>query len=170
MRKADTDITIKSVSHRYHFGGFHCGIPSINQYLLSALSQARRTERIYVALNESKTISGFYALSACSIEFEDEDYSLGTSRTHFAARIMALAVDRRMTDHGIARLLLGHALRKIHSVILEHDLNIDVVLCDTPNPRAKAFYLHYGFIALPGMAKAVFMPIRSLDHYLGSPQ
>ena len=112
MRTPRAGISIKPISRRYHGDGFHCGKQDFNQYLQAALSSTRRTERIYVALDESKSIVGFYALSACSIEFDDEDYTQGILHPYFAARIMVLAVDRCMTDQGIARLLLGHDLQR----------------------------------------------------------
>jgi len=164
--KANNLISIKAINRRYHGEAFHCSHQDFNDYLQATLYQSRRTERVYVAIDESKNIVGYYALTACSIEFDDHDVMETDDKPMIAARIMALAVDRRMSDRGIARQLLGHAIMTVYQVIKRDTLDINVILCDTPNSRGKSFYLHYGFMALPGTQKAVFLPVDSISHLI----
>ena len=74
--------------------------------------------------------------------------------------IVSLGVDQRFEKRGLGKILLIEALMRIYEVS-KHTGGVGVIV-DASNPKAEAFYQHFGFSQIPNQPKRYFLAIQQL--------
>ncbi len=142
-------------------GPFECGNADLNQYPKTRLNQQmRRCVTVgYVLADAAGRIAGYVTLSngeiAVGVIPEGEGFSLRVPLP--TTLIGRLAVDREYQGHGLGADLLVHAIRvavetatKVASAVIE---------VDALDERARRFYEHFGFAALPDDTLHLYLPM-----------
>ena len=129
---------------RHDRSGFDCGIPLLNDWLSTKVSQFEKKDlaRTYVLIEVGSTlVKGYYSLSNHTVSFE----SLPTDQEKDLPRIEMpvvligrLAVDRSVQGQKLGEFLLVDALRR--SEYLAAKIGIRAVEIDAINQTAKRFY------------------------------
>lgn len=157
-------LRIEPIGRQHRRENFDCGEPTLNEYLLRYARQnhINSIAKAFVAIDEGKQVHGYYTLSAASVEFAElpEAYKKRLPR-YPAARIGRLAVDMGLHGKGLGEYLLIDALQRVLGAADE--IGVKIVLVDTLNKRAKAFYSHYGFSELPEHPMTLFLPIETIE-------
>jgi len=158
-------LRIEPISKSHLRKDFNCTRPSLNEYLQQFARQndERNIAKTFVGVDDNNRVLGYYSLSATSIEFEELPEDLAKRLPCYpipGAVIGRLAVDSSVEGQGLgARLLIG-ALQRI--LAASDEMAIKVVLVDAFDESAKDFYLHFGFIELPGHDLKLFLPIETI--------
>ncbi len=141
---------------------FRCGEDALDRYFQSQATQdiRRRVANCFVAVEIlTSQIAGYYTLSAASLPLVDlppeETKRLPRYPTLPAVRIGRLAVDHRFQKRGLGAALLADAARRT----LQAPPAVFALLVDAKNDRAVAFYERYGFRALAGQPRTLFLPV-----------
>ena len=160
-------FTIEALARHHDRSRFRCGSEALDRYLLRQASQdaRRNVSRVFVAVPDAPPeVAGFYTLSAGSVERETLPQSAMRRLPRYpvpVALLGRLAVDRRWRGQGLGSALLIDALRRVCHA--SEALAVYAVVVDAKDERAQAFYERFGFIALPGAARRLFLPMRTLD-------
>ena len=134
---------------------FDCGVPALNDYLArqAALDMQRKASGCWVITAQagSKTVLGYYTLSAEAIEAVDLpempkaiSKKLPRYRRFGAALLGRLAVDQSQQGQGIGELLLMDAFYRC----LVMDIPVVVIVVDPKDLKAAAWYERFGFTPL----------------------
>lgn len=163
------ELRIEPISKSHNRQDFNSSRSSLNEYLKKHARQndVKNIAKTYIAANAENKILGYYSLSTSSIEFEELPEGFAKQLPHYpvpAALIARLAVDSRVEGQGLGPRLLIEALQQILSV--SNEMAIKVVLVDAIDEEAKGFYLHFGFIELPGHDLKLFLPIETIEQLL----
>ncbi len=150
------------LSDRHDRTAFRCGEEALDRYFREQATQdiRRRVANCFVAVEVATgQVAAYYTLSAASVAFVDlpPDQSKRLPRYPAlpAARIGRLAVDERFQGIGLGAALLANAARRT----LQADAAVFTLLVDAKNDRAAAFYQKYGFRALVGHPRTLFLPL-----------
>ena len=160
-------FTIEALARHHDRSRFCCGSDALDRYLRRQASQdaRRNVSRVFVAVPDAlEEVAGFYTLSAGSVERETLPESAMKRLPRYpvpVALLGRLGVDRRWSGQGLGSALLLDALRRV--LHASNALAVYAVVVDAKDERAQAFYEHFGFIALPGTARRLFLPIRTLE-------
>lgn len=153
---------------RAHFG---CGEPALDEYLSNFARQNHESgvARTFVAVREAELsrILGYYSLALGSIDRADLPQAAARRFPNFplpVARLARLAVDRTQQGNGIGAGLLFDALSRCLRVA--EDVGIAAVMIDAKHEKAKAFYSHYEFDALPDQPLSLWLPLPALRRLL----
>ena len=162
-------LRIEPISKLHNRKNFKCNNKSLTQYLhrYARQNDANNIAKTFVAVDDENMVLGYYSLSTSSIEFEDLPEELAKRLPHYpipAALIAKLAVDSNIDGQGLGSRLLIEALQNILSV--SEAMAIKVVLVDAIDKEAKGYYLHFGFIELPGKDLKLFLPIETIIQLL----
>jgi len=163
-------LRIEPISKSHNRQEFKCKKHSLTEYLLrhARRNDEKNISKTFVAVNNENRILAYYSLCTSSIEFEELPDNLSRKLPRYpvpAALITRLAVESSLEGHGLGPELLVDALKQILSV--SKKLAIKVVLVDAIDEEAKGFYLHYGFIELPGHDLKLFLPIETIAQLFG---
>ena len=164
MKDRIRSIRIEPLNKNHKRKDFICGKPELDNYLQRFARQNDRKNiaKCFVAV-DGDVVLAYYTLSSSSVEFEAVPENLSKQLPHYpvpAALIGKLAVDQRTAGLRLGEKCLIDALQRTVSVA--DDMAIKVLLVDALDDNARAFYLHYGFIELPGQARKLFLPIETI--------
>jgi ribosomal protein S18 acetylase RimI-like enzyme len=141
---------------------FRCGEEALDRYFQTQATQdiRRRIANCFVALEAaSGQVAAYYTLSAASIPFVDIPPEVSKRLPRYptlpAVRIGRLAVDKRFQGRGLGATLLANALTRV----IQADATAYALVVDAKNERAVAFYQRYGFRALTGKPRTLFLPV-----------
>ena len=81
-----------------------------------------------------------------------------TSVSGFVVNSALDAASHLIREH--ERLVLDALRRLLHA---SDALAVYAVVVNAKDERAQAFYEHFGFIALPGATRRLFLPVRTLE-------
>lgn len=156
---------VEPISKQHHRHAFHCGTPSLDTYLQRYARQndERNIAKTFVATNDQHNIIGYYSLCTASIEFDALPEDIRKRLPAYpvpAALIAKLVVDESVRGQGLGAKLLINALQRI--VTASNEVAIKAVLVDALDDHARDFYLHFGFILLPGQDYKLFLPIETV--------
>ena len=160
-------FTIEALARHHDRSRFRCGSEALDRYLRRQASQdaRRKVSRVFVAVPDTPAeVAGFYTLSAGSVERETLPQSVMRRLPRYpvpVALLGRLAVDRRWRGQGLGSALLIDALRRVCHA--SEALAVYAVVVDAKDERAQAFYERFGFIALPGAVRRLFLPMRTLE-------
>ena len=160
-------LIFEKISRNVNRDGFDCGVPSLNEYLKRyALQNLRKNVGVTIVATsdeDRKRVLGYYSVSMAQVEFDQmpEDLAKGLPRYPVPAmRLGRLAVDVSTRGMGVGAELLRDALMR--AVGLSREVGTSVVLVDAIDDKAKAFYLHYGFIPLQDIPLTLVLPIATI--------
>lgn len=134
-------------------------------WIVTCIARQNDTKNIakcFVAV-DSDLVLADYTLSVSGIEFESVHDTETKQLLHYpvpAALIGKLAVDQRARGTRPGEKCLIDALQRTAS--MADDMAIKVLLVDALDDDARAFYLHFGFIELPGQPRKLFLPIETI--------
>ena len=160
-------FTIEALARHHDRSRFRCGSDPLDHYLRHQASQdaRRNVSRVFVAMPDAlQEVAAFYTLSAGSVERETLPQSAMKRLPRYpvlVALLGRLAVDRRWHGQGLGSALLIDALRRVRRA--SETLAVYAVVVDAKDERAQPFYEHFGFIVLPGAARRLFLPLRTLE-------
>ena len=145
---------------------FHCGNPSLDEYIGRYASQdvRRNVARIFVATpeNDPHRLAGFFALSAGSVSCSDLPESLAKRLPRYpvpVALIGRLAVAKDFQGKGLGSILLADACQKVARA--STTLAVAGIVVEAKNDAAANFYRHFGFQDLPGQAARLLLPAKA---------
>ncbi|MEK7736940.1 MAG: GNAT family N-acetyltransferase [Pseudomonadota bacterium] len=154
---------IRSFGKAVDVAAFRCGQPLLDEYIRRYASQdvRRNVARVFMATPErdSRQLAGFFTLSAGSVSCSDLPESLAQKLPRYpvpVALIGRLAVDSGFQGKGLGSILLADACRKVAHA--SATLAVAGIVVDAKDAAAAAFYLHFGFLALPGQAARLLLP------------
>ena len=159
--------------------GFTSGVAQVDNYLrktANKLAQAGNL-RVFVMINMSGDLIGYYALNAHAVDYRDLPPRFGRTRPGHgqipAAFIAMIGVDARFQEKGYGGDLLVDALKRVWRA--GRDLGIAVVMldildCGNPSQveRRRMLYMRYGFEALPTQPGRLFLPLATLETLLAT--
>lgn len=158
-----TSYRVRSFDKLADAAPFRCGQPRLDEYIRRYAVQdiRRNVARIFVATpeHESRRLAGFFSLSAGSVACTDLPPALSKKLPHYpvpVALIGRLAVDIDFQGKGLGSILLADACRKVTHA--SATLAVAGIVVDAKDPAAEAFYLHFGFVALPGDPSRLLLP------------
>lgn len=145
---------------------FDCGNTAMNEWFWTQAGQQERKDavRTHVGLATfDSSIAAYYSLAAHRIELDTTAATRSFSSRRYpvpALLIARLAVDRRYQGPGIGTLALADALQRCASVPTQ--IGVEVVLVDTIDDAAAAFYAHHGLDRLTDDGRRWFVTTRHL--------
>ena len=163
-----SSLFISALDGSHERSGFHCGVPSLDNYLHKQASQdmKRRISRVFVATTPANphTIVGYYTLSTLSIELDQLPDSVARKLPRHpvpAALLGRLAVDQQARGHGVGRMLLVNAIQR--TLAVSDQIAIYAIIVDAIDEQARSFYEQFGFSLLDsGGHRRLFLPLKSV--------
>lgn len=162
-----TAYRIAGLSLHHPTEDFACGEPTLEQYLrqYARQDQRRRVARVFVAAEAEHpdAIAGYYTLSAGSVRCAELPVHLAKKLPRYpipVALLGRLAVATRHQGQGLGAILLADACRRVHQA--SGTLGVYALIVDALHDRAKAFYLHHGFIPLSDQPSRLLLPLDTI--------
>lgn len=167
------DLRILPLAKEHDRKSFHCGQPSLDEYLHRYAGQdiRRRVTRVFVAVpaNAPRQIVAFYSISAGSLDAEElpDGYRRRLPRYPLPVALLGrLAVATSHHGQGIGAVVLADALRRVAAA--SGVLAVYAVVVDALDDRAAEFYRKFSFIGLPSRRRTLFLPLGSFGDLSGS--
>ena len=158
------DVPVYLLNAEHDRTQFDCGEPELNDFIQHYASQNARNSvsktHVWVKNN---TVAGFYTLRMGEISPENMPANLAKKLPRYpvsVAKIARLAIDKNYQGNGSGRALLLHALENCYR--LSETIGMYAVLVDAKHQRAKDFYLHNDFQALPDKDLTLFITTKTL--------
>ncbi|GAA4174707.1 GNAT family N-acetyltransferase [Gryllotalpicola koreensis] len=145
---------------------FDSGEPALDSWLTDRAekSEANQTARTYVVVDSgTHTVAGYYCLSAHSVtRAEIGGGYLGRNAPEPVPVILLgrLAIDRAHQGSGLGSALLKDAL--LRTVGAARVIGARALLVHTINDEVAAFYVRFGFRAVPANPRTLFLPLDRL--------
>lgn len=153
-----TDLILELHVGVREVGGFDCGNPGLNEWLLRHAPASHRADlaRTFLAIDRSVAvpsggaIAGYFSITTGSVRADDapKRFSRGMPRYPIGTIVLArLAVDRRYQGRGVGSRLLAEALRR--AIAASDTAAARLVVVDAIDEAAGHFYRRWGFIDTP---------------------
>jgi GNAT superfamily N-acetyltransferase len=143
---------------------FDCGVAILNDYLARFASQHRRRgiSQTYVLVDPAAPteVLGYYTLSAAQL---DVAYLAERERKRLPRfpipcfRMGRLACRKDRLGRGIGRLLIGGAVDRCLKA--REEVASYALIVDAKDDKAKAFYIHYGFVPCVDEIRTLYLPL-----------
>ena len=159
------NLRIEALEAHHDRSMFWCGVPELDTYLQQRAGQdlQRKLAAVFVLTADSKTIAGFYTLSAHSISGADLPPELAKRLPRFPLPVTLLgrmAVAQSLQGAGLGEHLLLDALnRALHG---SRQVASWAVVVDA-KAGAREFYLKHDFIPLPDSPDRLFLPMKTIE-------
>lgn len=159
------ELWIEPLASQHDRAAFSCGVAELDAYLHQRASQdqKRNLAAIFVLTENSKTILGFYSLSAHSIGAAELPSEFGVKLPRFPLPVTLLgrmAVAESMQGQRMGEFILLDALRR--ASIGSAQVASWAVVVDA-KAGARDFYLKHGFIPLLAKPDRLFLPMKTID-------
>jgi ribosomal protein S18 acetylase RimI-like enzyme len=154
-------ISIEPLGKQHDRAAFSCGLPELDDWFRNRASQdeKRNISRVFIAVDATIGIAGFYSLSSFTLAIGDLPESISRKLPHYdsipAALIGRLARDGRARGSGIGSLLLADAVRRILSAA--RSIAVFAIVVDAKDDRAVSFYQDFGFTPFPTRPRRLFL-------------
>lgn len=154
-------IKFEPLAKRHDRSQFRCGEAALDEWFQKRAGQdeRRNVARVFVALDDTSEIVGFYSLSAFTLSLDDVPDDIAAKLPRYdhipAALIGRLARNQRSRGRGIGEILIADALQRIVNVA--QDLAVFAIVVEAKNARASDFYQSFGFIPFPMHPDRLFM-------------
>jgi predicted GNAT family N-acyltransferase len=163
------NLKIEALETHHDRVGFCCGVPELDSYLQQRASQdlKRKLAAVFVLTTDSKTIAGFYTLSAHSIAVADLPPELAKRLPRFPLPVTLLgrmAVAQALQGAGLGEYLLLDALNR--ALNGSRQVASWAVVVDA-KAGARDFYLKHDFIPLPASPDRLFLPMKTIETLFG---
>lgn len=151
---------------------FSCGAGRIDNFLKRSAKKHQKGDftRVWVATSPGENgILGFYAVNSHALAGDELPARLTKNAPRHgvipAAYLSMVGVDGALQGHGLGRILLIDAIKRIARVAEEMGVAaiiLDVLDDDGPEAAAKrkSFYESFGFQAFPSQPRRMFLPTR----------
>jgi predicted GNAT family N-acyltransferase len=143
---------------------FRSGVQELDDYLHRyAAQQSKKGVAVVRVLIDSKApskILGYYSLSAAQVDSTQLDDAAQKALPRYPVpcfRMGRLATHIDQRGQGLGRVLMGCAVNRCQEA--RKQVGAFALLVDAKSEQAKAFYLHYGFIALRDHPMALYLPL-----------
>lgn len=157
---------IRSFDSGIDADSFHCGEATLDEYIRRYARQdvRRNLARVFIATpeNDSQRLAGFFTLSAGSVSCSELPESLAKKLPRYpvpVALIGRLAVSSAFQGHGLGSILLADACKKV--VHASATLAVAGIIVDAKDETAASFYMHFGFLTLPGQPARLLLPAKA---------
>ena len=154
------------LSPKHDRTGFRCGIPSLDAYFQTQVSQdmKKKLAACFVIIDHQNQISGYYTLSSASVPVEkapeEIKKKIPRAYTEIPAILLGrLAVDRTMQGKGLGERLLIDAMKR--ALEISAMLGSMALIVDPIDAQARSFYRKYGFISLS--TGRMFLPMKTIE-------
>jgi GNAT superfamily N-acetyltransferase len=141
---------------------FDCGKIPLNDWLRKyALKNEGRASRCFVACS-SRTVVGYYCLSAGSVEHADVPAALKRNMPPMVPVFVLgrMAVDKGYQGHGFGRGLVKDALKR--AATAAKDIGAQAILVHAIDREAVPFYVQYGFLVFPEGSLTLYLPMKTI--------
>ena len=163
---------ISTLSRNHDRTGFDCGKPELNSFLRATARQHgdKGISRTFVLCEPGKPaiILGYFTLTLCEVRTEElpERYAKKYPAHGLpAVRLARIAVARKFQGKGYDGLLLADAIQR--TVFVAEQAGVVGLFVDAKDESARRFYKKFGFVALPGHALQLFLPLETLRKTMG---
>lgn len=154
-------LVIEPLGKHHDRTAFSCGQAELDDWFHRRASQYERRNiaRIFVAVDNSLGIIGFYSLSSFTLGLTDLPDAIARKLPRYdvipAALIGRLARDVRVRGQGIGELLLADAISRV--LATGSTLAVFAIVVDTKDAAAATFYEEFGFRAFPSRSDRLFL-------------
>lgn len=154
-------MVIEPLAGHHDRSAFSCGCLELDDWFRrrATQDQKRNVARVFVAVEGTLGVVGFYSLGACTLALSDLPEVLAKKMPRYdaipAALIGRLARDVRVAGSGLGELLLGDAVRRILSV--GQSVAVFAIIVDAKDDVAAGFYTRFGFRSFPTRPYRLFM-------------
>lgn len=160
-----TEYRVGPLGSNYDRAAFCCGGPDLDTYIRqqAGQDQKRKLAAVFVLTADSKTIAGFYTLSAHSILAANLPLDMAKKLPRFplpVALLGRMAVTQSLHGQGLGEFLLLHALERAWQG--SHRVASWAVVVDA-KAGARDFYLKYNFIPLSTQPDKLFLPMKTIE-------
>ena len=164
-RNLAANLRIEALEAHHDRADFCCGVTELDTYLQQRAGQdlKRKLAAVFVLTTDSKTIAGFYTLSAHSIAAADLPPELTKSLPRFPLPVTLLgrmAIAEGLQGAGLGEYLLLDALNRALNgsrQVASWALVVDA------KAGARSFYLKHDFIPLPASPDRLFLPMKTIE-------
>lgn len=153
---------IETLSEQHARDTFACGTASLDRYFKEQAAQdvRRRIATCFVAIDRATmVITGYYTLSATGVALESLSPAIAKKLPRYpvvpAALIGRLAVASSRQGVGLGGALIADAIERI----VKSGLGVFAIFVDAKDEKAKRFYEHHGFAALPDQPRRLCLPV-----------
>lgn len=169
MNEREHEIRFRTepLGDKHNRAAFSCGVDALDHYLQKQASQdvSKRVAAAFVITPDSETIAGFYTLSAHVVSLSDLPTNVAKKLPRYpnvpATLLGRLAVSKDFRSRGIGELLVLDAFKRV--LANAREVASAVVVVDAKDDRAREFYLHHNFIALPLQPNRLFFPVKTIE-------
>jgi GNAT superfamily N-acetyltransferase len=162
------DLRIEALAPHHDREAFSCGVDSLDRYLRTQAGQdvRRRANGVFilVAAEAVETVLGYYTLCATSLPQGDVPAAARKRVPRYpvvsATLLGCLAVTLTRQGEGLGSLLLADAVQRAYASA--ETIGSSMVVVDSLNVRAAAFYESFGFQPLPESPRLV-LPMSSIE-------
>ncbi len=160
---------IEPLGKHHDRAAFSCGKEPLDRYLKNQAGQdaRRRVAASFMLVDApgSKTVMGYYTLSAFGVDLGDLPDALAKKLPHYpvvpATLLGRLAVDQHYRGQGFGEVLLMDALHR--SLDQSAEIAAAAVVVDAMDEDAWRFYRHFDFIAFPKRHDRLFLPMKTVE-------
>lgn len=160
-------LVIQPLQGDHDRAGFHCGVPSLDNYIQKQAHQdvKRRISRVFAATTaeQPNNIVGYYTLSTLSIELCQLPQPLAHKLPRHpvpAALLGRLAVNQAAQRHGVGKMLLVDAIKR--TLAVSDQIAIYAMVVDAIDQQAQYFYEQFGFSLLSSGSQRLFLPLKAI--------
>lgn len=163
-----TLLAPESLNSQHNCTEFDCGVAALNQFLhkhalQNQLADAARTYVASALTSTSKTVVGFYTLTAASVAPDEspERIRKGLARHPIPVILLArLAIDQRYQGQGLGKGLFKDAL--LRTAQAADVIAARCLLVHAKDEEAKQFYLRYNLEPSPTHPLHLFLLMKDL--------
>lgn len=159
-------FNIEPLEEHHDRAAFSCGVEDLDNYLHRQAGQdlKKRVAAVFVTTQDTKTIAGFYTLSAHIVRLGDLPPEVAKKLPRYpdlpATLLGRLAVSKDFRRQRLGEFLLMDALRR--TLIGSAQVASVAVVVDPKDDEARSFYEHYDFIPLPGHPNRMFYLMKTI--------
>ena len=165
------DLRIEALAPHHDREAFSCGVDSLDRYFRTQAGHdvRRRANGVFVlvAAEALETVLGYYTLCATSLPQGDVPAAARKRVPRYpvvsATLLGRLAVSLTRQGEGLGSLLLADAVQRAYTSA--ETIGSSMVVVDSLNERAAAFYESFGFQPLPESPRLV-LPMSSIEELL----
>jgi len=164
-------FVIEPLNRKHDRISFTCGIDVLDHYLRTIASQdvAKNAAVCFVLTPDGTTIAGFYTLSQYSVHLNDLPTAIAKKLPRYpevpSTLLGRLAVASQFRGLQLGELQLLDALHR--SWVQSQQIASAAVVVDAKDERARTFYEHFGFIALPNVPDRLYLPMKTIAQLFG---
>jgi len=161
------EFSIEALAEPHDRMSFTCWIAPLDRYLQKQAGQdlRKKVAAVFVLTPDSKTITGFYTLSAHVVKLADLPPEAAAQLPRYpavpATLLGRLAVSEEFRGLHIGERLLMNALER--ALAGSRQVASAAVVVDAKDELARQFYLHYDFLPLPSQPNRFFCPMKTIE-------